>query len=44
MPGSWADFILIDRDIFNIAPEQLWQVEVEQTYVNGKQQFKHGGE
>ena len=40
MPGSWADFILIDRDIFNIAPEQLWQVEVEQTYVNGKQRFK----
>lgn len=44
MPGSWADFILIDRDIFNIAPEQLWQVEVEQTYVNGKQRFKRGTE
>src|SRR5690606_8735970 len=44
MPGSWADFILIDRDIFNIAPEQLWQVEVEQTYVNGKQLFKRSAE
>ena len=38
-PGSWADFILVDQDIFNIAPERLWQVEVEQTYVNGKQLF-----
>ncbi|SEI09097.1 hypothetical protein SAMN05660691_03545 [Rheinheimera pacifica] len=38
-PGSWADFILIDRDIYNIPAEQLWQVEVEQTYVNGKQVF-----
>ena len=38
-PGSWADFIIIDRDLFNIAPEQLWQVEVEQTFVNGKQVF-----
>ena len=38
-PGSWADFIIIDRDLFNIAPEQLWQVEVEQTFVNGKRVF-----
>jgi predicted amidohydrolase YtcJ len=38
-PGSWADFILVDRDIYNIPAEQLWQVEVEQTYVNGKQVF-----
>lgn len=38
-PGSWADFILVDRDIYNIPAEQLWRVEVEQTYVNGKQVF-----
>jgi predicted amidohydrolase YtcJ len=38
-PGSWADFILVDRNIFQIPPEQLWQVEVEQTWVNGKQAF-----
>jgi predicted amidohydrolase YtcJ len=38
-PGSWADFIIVDRDIFQIPPEQLWQVEVEQTWVNGKQGF-----
>ena len=38
-PGSWADFILVDRDIYQIPPEQLWQVAVEQTWVNGKQAF-----
>lgn len=38
-PGSWADFILVDRDIYQIPSEQLWRVEVEQTYVNGKQVF-----
>lgn len=38
-PGSWADFILVDRDIYTIPAEQLWRVEVEQTYVNGKQVF-----
>ncbi|WP_215398245.1 amidohydrolase [Rheinheimera oceanensis] len=38
-PGSWADFILLDRDIYTIPAEQLWQVEVEQTFVNGKQVF-----
>lgn len=38
-PGSWADFILVDRDIYNIPAEQLWRVQVEQTFVNGKQVF-----
>ncbi|CAM3676421.1 amidohydrolase [Rheinheimera salexigens] len=38
-PGSWADFILIDRDIFTIPETELWQVEVEQTWVNGEQAF-----
>ena len=38
-PGSWADFIIIDRDIYTIPSEQLWRVEVEQTFVNGKQVF-----
>ncbi|GAB58819.1 amidohydrolase [Rheinheimera nanhaiensis] len=38
-PGSWADFIIIDRDIYQIPSEQLWRVEVEQTFVHGKQVF-----
>ncbi len=37
--GSWADFILVDQDIFNVDPSQLWQVQAEQTWVNGQQVF-----
>ncbi|MEX2470283.1 MAG: amidohydrolase [Pseudohongiellaceae bacterium] len=35
-PGRKADFILVDRDPFAIAPSALWQVEVEQTWVGGR--------
>ncbi|KKO50244.1 amidohydrolase [Arsukibacterium sp. MJ3] len=38
-PGSWADFILVDQDIFNVDPSQLWQVQTEQTWVNGKKVY-----
>jgi predicted amidohydrolase YtcJ len=34
-PGKWADFILIDRDLFRIAPQEIWQIKVEQTWVAG---------
>jgi predicted amidohydrolase YtcJ len=36
-PGRWADFILIDRDIFTVAPEKIWSTQVLQTWVGGKQ-------
>ncbi len=39
-PGSWADFILVEQDIFNIDPSQLWQVQPEQTWVNGQQTYQ----
>ena len=39
LPGYWADFILIKDDIFNTKPELLWQQQVLQTYVAGKQVF-----
>ena len=35
-PGKWADFILIDRDIFKNAPQDLWKTRVLQTWVGGK--------
>ncbi|QYK04754.1 amidohydrolase [Shewanella zhangzhouensis] len=41
-PGSFADFILLDRDIFAIAPEQLWQTRVLETHVAGKQVYVLG--
>ena len=36
-PGKWADFILVDQDIFKIAASKLYQVKVMQTWVAGKQ-------
>lgn len=39
-PGKWADFILVDRDPFAIAPADLWKVEVQETWVAGKPVFK----
>lgn len=34
--GQWADFIVLDRDIFTVDPKQIWQTTVLQTYVGGK--------
>lgn len=38
--GSWADFILIDRDIFTIPAAQLWQSQVLATYVAGELKYQ----
>ncbi|WJG08980.1 amidohydrolase [Aliiglaciecola sp. LCG003] len=37
--GKWADFILIDRDIFSIPPEDIWKTQVLETWVAGSQVF-----
>ncbi len=34
-PGKWADFILIDRDLFKISPRDIWKIQVLQTWVGG---------
>jgi predicted amidohydrolase YtcJ len=39
-PGKWADFIIIDRDPFAIAPGDLWRTQVDETFVAGKRVFK----
>ena len=38
-PGKWADFIVIDRDIFAIAPEKIWSTSVLETWVGGKRVY-----
>jgi predicted amidohydrolase YtcJ len=35
-PGKWADFILVDHDIFKDPPGKLWSTKVLQTWVGGK--------
>lgn len=37
--GKWADFILVDRDVFEVPAEQLWQTTVFETWVAGEQKF-----
>lgn len=38
-PGKWADFILIDRDIFTVEPSQIRGTQVLETWVGGKQVY-----
>jgi predicted amidohydrolase YtcJ len=39
-PGKWADFIIIDRDIFEVDASEIWQTEVLQTWVGGRNVFR----
>ncbi len=39
-PGKWADFILIDRDLFDIPEQDLWKVQVLETYLAGERVFQ----
>ena len=38
-PGKFADFVLLDRDIFAIEPQTIWQTEVLETWVEGERVF-----
>jgi len=38
-PGKWADFILIDRDLFKIPPGDIWKIKVQQTWVAGQKVY-----
>jgi hypothetical protein len=38
-PGKWADFILIDHDIFKDPANKIWSTRVLQTWVGGRQVY-----
>lgn len=38
--GKWADFILIDQDIFSLDKSKLWQIKVLQTWIAGEMRFR----
>lgn len=38
--GKWADFIVIDRDYFEIPASEIWQTEVLETWVAGEQVYQ----
>jgi predicted amidohydrolase YtcJ len=38
-PGKWADFIVIDRDLFEIPPADIWKIRVEETWLAGERVY-----
>jgi predicted amidohydrolase YtcJ len=38
-PGKWADFILIDRDLFRIPSSDIWKIQVLQTWLAGEKVY-----
>jgi predicted amidohydrolase YtcJ len=38
-PGKWADFILIDRDLFTMPAADIWKVRVAQTWLAGQRVY-----
>lgn len=38
-PGKWADFIIIDRNIFEIPAMEIWQTNVLETWVAGEKVY-----
>ena len=37
--GKWADFILVDRDLFSIPPSDIWRTQVLETWVGGRRVY-----
>lgn len=38
-PGKWADFILVDRDFFEVPAIEIWQTEVLETWLAGEKVY-----
>lgn len=38
-PGKWADFILVDRDIFTVPAQDIWKTTVDETWLAGRRVF-----
>ncbi len=38
-PGKLADFIVLDRDLFKADESELWQIQVEETWLAGERVF-----
>ena len=37
--GKLADFILTDKDVFTVDPEEIKTIKVEKTYLGGKEVY-----
>lgn len=38
-PGKWADFIIVDRDIFKVPVSEIWKTKVLETWVAGEKVY-----
>ena len=38
-PGKWADFILVDQDLYTIPAQDIWKTQVLETWIAGKKVF-----
>ena len=38
--GKWADFIVVDQDLFKVAPTAIGKTQVLQTWVAGQRVFE----
>ena len=38
-PGKWADFILVDQDIFKVEVKNIWKAQVLQTWIAGELRY-----
>lgn len=41
-PGKWADFILVDQDIFAVPSKDIWKTQVLETWLAGEKKFELG--
>lgn len=41
LPGMLADFVVLDKDIFNVKPEEIKELKVISTFVGGKIVWQH---
>jgi predicted amidohydrolase YtcJ len=39
-PGKWADFIVVDQDLFKVSPYDIYKTGVLQTWVGGKAVYR----
>ena len=39
-PGYYADFMVLNKDILEVSPEKIDEINVEETYVKGELVYK----
>lgn len=40
--GKWADFIVVDRDLFKVPASDIWKIQVLETWVAGERVYARG--